>query len=128
MGDNAQVAELVSRLRRLQLEQQEVLLALNQAIQQANQTQERRDTAVPPDHIPPEDRPGFVVGDSVYITNRLRHIPLRRLPTLRDRAAIITSMSGTRIYLRTYNGYDTWRIISNIRKLTRQERDRIEAS
>ena len=128
MSENPQVSDLVARLRRLQLEQQEVLRALDQALQDDHRTSGDSSARPQPIRIAPEGRIGFVVGDSVFITNRIRHVPIRRTPSLRDRAAIITSMNGARIQLRTYNGYDTWRLISNIRHLTRQEKERIEAS
>ena len=63
-------------------------------------------------------RHNFIVGEQVYITNRITHLitsgPL-------DRAAIVTRVRPRRIDFRTFSGQETWRSPGNLHHLTEQE-------
>ena len=59
----------------------------------------------------------FYSGQHMYITNPVNHLlPHEVRPS--NQAAIIKSISGSRIYLKTYNGYHTWCLSNNLRPLT----------
>ena len=81
--------------------------------------QQRRVIPPPTPHISGSIR----LGSQVYITNRITHVPLFRRATIRDRAAIVTTIDRhtDRIYIRTYNGHKTWRIARNLRHLSERE-------
>ena len=68
----------------------------------------------------------FPRGSLVYITNRLgaTHIFRHRAS---DRAGTVTRTSddGDRVYLTTFNGFETWRAPANLVRLTQTEADRI---
>ena len=68
---------------------------------------------------------GFAVGDHVYITNKVSHLPPLRRATPADRAAIVDNITRTRVYLITYRGHHTWRQPGNIRALTPREQRNI---
>ena len=70
----------------------------------------------------------FRVGQRVYIQNRIRHVPFGRRSTPRDRAAVVQRVSGDRIYITTYNGFETWRTSTNLRHLTAEEHQDIIAA
>ena len=63
-------------------------------------------------------RHNFIVGEQVYITNRITH---SITPGPLDRAAIITRVRPCRIDFRTFSGQETWRSPGNLRHLTEQE-------
>lgn len=65
------------------------------------------------------------VGEHVYITNRIRHVPSARTTSALDRAAIVTGYLGSRIYFRTYNGDETWRESQNLRLLSTDEKQNL---
>ena len=61
----------------------------------------------------------FVIGDKVYITNRISHARNRANPL--DRASIVQSVSGDKVYITTINGFSTWRLNHNLRLLSEKE-------
>ena len=63
-------------------------------------------------------RQKFIVGEQVYITNRITH---SINPGPLDRAAIVTRVRPRRIDFRTFSGQETWRSPGNLRHLTEQE-------
>ena len=63
-------------------------------------------------------RHNFIVGEQVYITNRITHLIT---PGPLDRAAIVTWVRPCRIDFRTLSGQETWRSLGNLRHLTEQE-------
>jgi len=75
-----------------------------------------------------QDESRFRRGDTVYITNRLGagHAFGRRARAT-DRAAVITGISThpNRVYLTTFNGYRTWRLPDNLRRINAEEAARI---
>lgn len=60
----------------------------------------------------------FKIGDHIYIKNKITH-SANTQP--KDRAAVITNISGHKVSLRTYTGAETWRSPYNIRKLSTAE-------
>lgn len=127
MSDD-EIARLIARLQELQTRQQEILaeeLQITQRIQEAttrvNSSQDTPDTSgrVSPD-------PGvFTIGQHVFIQNRITHVQRFRRPNLADRAAVVQRLTRDRIYVRTYNGHDTWRSPTNLRHLSIDERTEI---
>ena len=65
------------------------------------------------------------VGDKVFITNKISHVPNTRTSTPADRAAVVTRLHLNQIHLKTINRHYTWRIRKNLRKITDQEYDEI---
>ena len=65
---------------------------------------------------------GFRKDDRVYITNRVT--PFGREENVRDRLCTVTNPTLTRVYLRTDNGAETWRIRKNIRFATDRDEQR----
>ena len=63
-------------------------------------------------------RQNFIVGEQVYITNRITH-PIGPGPL--DRTAIVTRVRPRRIDFCTFSGQETWRSPGNLRHLTEQE-------
>jgi hypothetical protein len=59
----------------------------------------------------------FYIGQRVYITNRITHVPLLRRATEADRTAIVTHFTPSRVAIRTINGYHTHRHPKNLRPL-----------
>ena len=56
-------------------------------------------------------RHNFIVGEQVYITNRITH---SITPGPLDRAAIVTRVRPRRIDFRTFSGQETWRSPGNL--------------
>lgn len=73
-----------------------------------------------------EEEGVFEVGDHIYIENRIRHVPFRLRPAPQDRTGIEHRVTEDRVYLRTYNGYDTWRNSRNVRRLSESERENLQ--
>lgn len=67
----------------------------------------------------------FTVGQKVYILNRIGHLPFTKRPSPKDRAGVVTRITKTRVYITTYNGSETWRAPSNIKRLTLAEHESI---
>jgi hypothetical protein len=59
----------------------------------------------------------FHIGQRVYITNRITHVPLLRRATEADRTAIVTHFTPSHVAIRTINGYHTHRHPKNLRPL-----------
>ena len=59
----------------------------------------------------------FHIGQRVYITNRITHVPLLRRATEADRTAIVTHFTASRVAIQTINGYNTHRHPKNLRPL-----------
>ena len=60
----------------------------------------------------------IVLGEQVYITNRITH---SITPGPLDRAAIVTRVRPRWIDFRMLSGHETWRSLGNLRQLTDQE-------
>jgi hypothetical protein len=106
------VAELIQRLQEIHLEQRDVIDTLQRSINN--------------DSLSSVVRPGatFKPGDRVKITNKLGkstrttpRFPINGNGYDPDRAATVTSVSGTRINLITDSGHTTWRISKNLTRL-----------
>ena len=63
-------------------------------------------------------RHNFIVGEQVYIINRITH---SITPGPLDRAAIVTRVRPCRIDFRTLSGQETWWSPGNLHHLTEQE-------
>lgn len=122
---------LIERLHQLRLERQRILneeertIASLRDLTRSRARRQHQNRGVSPD--PTEHpHPGvFEVGQHVYIDNRIRHVPLTRRTTPADRAAVVARVTVDRIYIQTYNGYETWRHPGNLRHLTDRERANI---
>lgn len=68
----------------------------------------------------------YGTGDKVYIKNKLGALsPIGRRPNIKDRAATIVATEEDRIYLKNFNGKESWRIAKNLRPLTVEEQNRL---
>ena len=84
---------------------------------------EEDSTAAPLDchSLPPGDSvtdSQFTPGKRVYIENRIHHLPSNCPAGPKDRAAIVQRTRNNQVFIRTYNGHDTWRSPRNLRLLT----------
>ena len=125
------ISSLIDQLKTLQLQrslilekERDILLKLEETkiVQdKAQRPNERTEpTAVSSGHGTRTRTPRrFNVGDSVYITNTVRHA---RNPSFKHRAGVVTRVSGRRIYLETDSEHETWRIEANLRFLTEEEK------
>ena len=120
--------DIVEELQRLQIRQQYLTDQLAQRLQQAREREGRAPPQGAPrparaaDFVPQEqDDQRLNVGDTVYITNRIRHVPFGRQSTHADRAATIDRIINGRVYVTTFNGFQTWRLDNNLRTLTQEE-------
>ena len=64
-----------------------------------------------------EANPDFRVGERVQITTTRNSRPHGTAATERDRTATITRITPSRIYVRTENGFHTWRARTNVTPL-----------
>jgi hypothetical protein len=138
MVEGETLNQLIERLQQLHLEQETILQALEDIAQQdiivdqeprANVIQgNERDrtpaptaaavTVVAPVTLPTPSTPTvFYIGQRVYITNRITHVPLLRRATEADRTAIVTHFTATRVAIRTITGVHTHRHPKNLRPL-----------
>jgi hypothetical protein len=123
--------ELIARLQHLHLEQARIIRALEDIAEIEIEPIERgtaptrtaTPTAVP---VPPvvvpvpviaEVATVFHIGQRVYITNRITHVPLLRRASEADRTAVVTHFTPTRVAIRTVNGFNTHRHPKNLRPL-----------
>jgi hypothetical protein len=140
MVEGESLNQLIEQLQQLHLEQERILQALeNIAADQQPRTDIEpivgvasstvnagaRSASVPPVATPvspvaPAVLPTvtvFHIGQCVYITNRITHVPLLRRATEADRTAIVTHFTQSRVAIRTINGYHTHRHPKNLRPL-----------
>ena len=134
----ADIESLITQLTQLQLRREAILReeqrVTRDLVELVGRT-ERDHTArahEAPDVVPPvghRDEPARLaigqLGQRVYITNRIRHVPIGRRSSTRDRAGVVTRVVGERIYVITYNHHKTWRIARNLRPLTETEHQNI---
>jgi hypothetical protein len=119
--------ELIARLQHLHLEQARIIRALEDIAEI-----EIEPVTVPPVVVPvpviaepatpvtpasPTVVTVFHIGQRVYITNRITHVPLLRRATEADRTAIVTHFTATRVAIHTINGFHTHRHPKNLRPL-----------
>jgi hypothetical protein len=135
MVEGETLNQLIERLHQLHLEQETILRALEDIAQQdiiveqepraivsnvvsnviPNVAASAAPTAVP---VPQEPTvAAFHIGQRVYITNRITHVPLLRRATEGDRTAIVTHFTPSRVAIRTINGHHTHRHPKNLRPL-----------
>ena len=67
---------------------------------------------------PSTRRRTFIIGEHVYITNRITH---SLTPGPLDQTAVVTRVRPRHIDFWTYSGHETWRSPGNLRQLTDQE-------
>jgi hypothetical protein len=126
--------QLIIRLQQLHLEQERIIAALENIVVDSDSEPATVDVTVPapavsvaePVHpttptavpVPPEPTvAAFHIGQRVYITNRITHVPLLRRAMEADRTAIVTHFTATRVAIRTINGFNTHRHPKNLRPL-----------
>jgi hypothetical protein len=128
--------QLIERLQQLHLEQERILQALENIAQESDHGPSAEieavtgvapvagvvssaaigsvSVAVP---VPVPTVTGFHIGQRVYITNHITHVPLLCRATEADRTAIVTHFTATRVAIRTINGFHTHRHPKNLRPL-----------
>jgi hypothetical protein len=135
--------QLIQRLQQLYLEQERILAALENIVADSESESEPAPVAAVPVPAPPVSvtvpvhpatpvavrvprEPAspvtptvavFHIGQRVYITNRITHVPLLRCATEADRTAIVTHFTQSCVAIRTINGYHTHRHPKNLRPL-----------
>ena len=127
------IETLIRRLQDLQTEERCFTELIRQAASSRQQGQSNRGARAgrvspppaAPRQGPPPARGRYSVGQRVFIENRIRHVPFSRRANPSDRAATVQRVTEDRIYITTYNGYETWRHPSNIRSLSEQEHQNI---
>jgi hypothetical protein len=141
MVEGETLNQLIERLRQLHLEQETILQALEDIAQQDIVVEQEPRANIIPNVVPnvvsnvvPNERDTapstpiaeavgvssptvFYIGQRVYITNRITHVPLLRRATEADRTAIVTHFTPSRVAIRTINGYHTHRHPKNLRPL-----------
>jgi hypothetical protein len=143
MVERESLNQLIERLQQLHLEQETILTALENIV--ADNEPAPAAVPVPPVPVPvPPVSPiatvvattpvavpvpreptspvaatvaAFHIGQQVYITNRITHVPLLRRATEADRTAIVTHFTPSRVAIRTITGYHTHRHPKNLRPL-----------
>jgi phage-related minor tail protein len=104
------VDDLIKELEGLRIQQaqslvrqQEILTELRQEVlQEAEETSPSRD---------------YEAGERVHITTTSNSRPHGTAATERDRTATVTRVTPSRIYVRTDNGFHTWRARGNVTPL-----------
>jgi hypothetical protein len=138
--------QLIERLQQLHLEQERILAALENIVADDSESEPAPVAAVTepvspvsvavPEPVHPttpvavpvpvprgqvfpvaQTVAAFHIGQRVYITNRITHVPLLRRATEADRTAIVTHFTATRVAIRTINGVHTHRHPKNLRPL-----------
>ena len=66
-----------------------------------------------------EEVTDYAVRDRVHITTTINSRPQGAAATEQDRTATVTRVTPTRVYVRTDNGFHTWRARTNITLLQR---------
>jgi hypothetical protein len=129
MVERESLNQLIERLQQLHLEQERILTALENIV-----VDNPASVPVPPvPALPPvspiatvvataagddiEPVAVFHIGQRVYITNRITHVPLLRRATEADRTAIVTHFTPSRVGIRTINGHHTHRHPKNLHPL-----------
>jgi hypothetical protein len=131
--------QLIEQLQQLHLEQERILQALENIVQEHIAADQEPSTdiepvagvvsstvvVVGPASLPVTSVPvavpvpvtiGFHIGQRVYITNRITHVLVRRA-TEADRTAIVTHFTPSRVAIRTINGFHTHRHPKNLHPL-----------
>lgn len=114
-----ELEELRIRRERINSEEKLALARLKSAVAGTNRHGDQEHA------VPRTAKRSFTVGQRVYITNRIGHVPLTRRTTLKDRAGTVQRVTKSRVYITTYNGNETWRIPGNVRQLTNEEHEEI---
>jgi hypothetical protein len=132
MVERESLNQLIERLQQLHLEQERILTALENIV--VDNEPAPASVPVPPVPVLPPVSPiatvvattagddiepvaVFHIGQRVYITNRITHVPLLRRATEADRTAIVTHFTQSCVAIRTINGYHTHRHPKNLRPL-----------
>ena len=127
---NNDLNELINQLDQLHLERQEINQREQQLLRDLRQAQRAQapNAPPPPPANNPRNPPLYRVGDLVYITNRLGPAQVfgRRING-GDRGGTVTRFTpnNNRVYLTTFNGYETWRQVRNVRRITQAEADQL---
>lgn len=124
MDDN-DLNKLVKQLEELRIERERIGYEERRIIEQIKDASSSTKANSQPDST---EEAQFAIGQRVYITNRVGHVPFTRRTSPKDRAAVVNRVTKTRVYITTYNGYDTWRHSSNLKRLTRAKHEDIVSS
>jgi len=113
------VDELIEQLKRLKVQESDVLERLSRAREREREVQDRTGTPRNPIGTPPNTT--FATGDRVRIANSVK-VPFTRSVNARDRTATVRytkphNDDETKVFITTDNGFKTWRLEKNLRKL-----------
>ena len=105
------VDQLIEQLKRLKVQESAVLEKLSRAREHEKETQHRTGT--------PRNTT-FATGDRVRITNAVK-VPFTRSANERDKTATVRYTkphnAEIKVFITTDNGFKTWRLEKNLRKI-----------
>ena len=121
----SELQQLVERLQELPLETSQVMQRLTNIADTAPSVRTTEEGSSPPTPIPPRTSHfarDYQVGDKVSIENRITLTRFARA-TPQDRVGVVTRSipRSNRVWLRTLNGQNTWRLPKNLWRLTEEE-------
>jgi hypothetical protein len=102
--------EIRAQEARIRLREERIIQRLERAREQEAERTATRQGKI---QVSSEPRAKFNIGDRVKIINKIS-VPSHRNSNVNDRRATVTSVKEDKIYIRTDNGYDTWRLSKNI--------------
>lgn len=110
---NDNVDNLIEQLESLRIQERDILQRLVAA--RADERRNRPTNDQPAGNTP--NTRNFRIGDQVEITNSIR-TTFGRAANINDRRSTVTKITADRIYIRTNNGFNTWRLPKNLRFTT----------
>lgn len=138
-----QAQQVIDRLKEIQVERVRLIQEERQLLSWLERTTDiQRATGQPqqPNREPPSlaqlevldgisvsSDASYGVGDIVYIKSKLGALaPTGRRANLKDKTAVITAVEDEKIYLKNFDGKESWRVAKSLRPLTPQEEDQLE--
>jgi hypothetical protein len=118
---NNDIQQLLKRLKELQLEEQKIISALEEALSSGT-LRSPASPAVPSVVIEDNSPRSIKIGDRVRILNETRKSGLGLIlgtnyNSDQDRLATVYDVVGKRIYFQTDNGQKTWRYAKNLHRI-----------
>jgi hypothetical protein len=128
---NNDIRLLIEELKQLKVRETRVIEALEATFREQSISTEIDQTAATTNNntvvigtpvVSPNNRnsfaygwPSFNVGDQIIITNSVKRKSLRRPINNSDRTGVVTGLERDKVYIRTTNGFDTWRLPKNLK-------------
>jgi hypothetical protein len=124
MSSKDDVTELLQKLQRLQLQQQDIINKIHEIYHNEEQQRQQHIDQPSLEEIPIKDAPAPTLsspkrnikkGDRVRIINKICN-PLGKRLDSKDKTGTVTGVDlpANRVYIKTDNGTKTWRLLKNI--------------